>query len=125
MKLEYLPNAVDGAGLIRLYDYTQEDVLALRQIVDELVTGSRERIGLHCETWIAPIGGCRLDLHRGGRDLGVRQRAPLSFECELSADGWGNVKGLLEPFCEGATTGFQWLTHRGIVAFLISHSGRW
>ena len=41
------------------------------------------------------------------------------FEWVLSPDGWSNVEGLLEPFTESDTSGFQWLTNRGRVAVLI------
>ena len=125
MKLEYLPDGPNDSGLIRLYDYGQAEVHALRKIASELATGARERVVLQHENWIVPIVGCKLSLQRGQRDFGIRQLGPLRFECELTADGWNNVAGLLEPFCESATTGFQWLTNRGRVAFLISHSGQW
>jgi hypothetical protein len=125
MKLEFLVDGPDNSGLIRLYDYSQSDVDALSKIASELATGSRKQIALQSESWVAPIGGCKLMLRLGERNSGIRQVGPLDFECELSADGWNNVEGLLEPFCNSATTGFQWLTNSGRISFLISHSGRW
>jgi hypothetical protein len=43
----------------------------------------------------------------------------------LSSDGWSKVDGLLEPFCWSQTRGFQWLSHDGRIALLISRSGQW
>jgi hypothetical protein len=125
MKLEFLPDGPDNSGLIRLYDYSQSDVHALSKTASELATGSRRQIALESESWVAPIGGCKLILQRGERDSGVRQVGPLDFECELSADGWNNVEGLLEPFCNSAITSFQWLTSQGRISFLISQNGQW
>jgi hypothetical protein len=84
-----------------------------------------KRIALNEEIWVAPVEGCKLILRRGERNSGIRQLESLNFECELSADGWNNVEGLLEPFCSSATTGFQWLTNQGKICFLISYNGRW
>jgi hypothetical protein len=125
MKLEFLPNGPNNAGLIRLCDYSQSDVHALSKIASELATGPRKQIALQSESWVVSVGGCKLIPQRGERDFGIRQAAPLNFECELSADGWNNVEGLLEPFCNPATTGFQWLTSQGRISFLISNNGQW
>jgi hypothetical protein len=125
MKLEYLPDGPNDSGLVRLYDYSSSEVHELSKLAGELATGARERIGLHGESWIAPLEGCKLILRRDERNFGIRQVGPLSFECALSVDGWNNVDGLLQPFCESATTGFQWLTSQGRISFLISRDGKW
>jgi hypothetical protein len=65
------------------------------------------------------------NLSGGNRNQGVRQAQALKFDCVLTPDGWSNVEGLLEPFCESNTTGFQWLTHDGRIALLISPNGQW
>ena len=125
MKLEYLPDGPNDSGLIRLYDYGSSEVRELRKLTGELATGARERIAPNEEIWVAPVEGCKLILRRGERNSGIRQLESLNFECELSADGWNNVEGLLEPFCSSTTTGFQWPTNQGTICFLISHTGRW
>ena len=108
---------------MRLYDYSQGETHALRKIASELVTGVREWIDPLDESWIVPSGGCKLTLQRGERDFDIRKLGSLSFACELTEDGWNNVEELLDPFCKSVTTGFQWLTDRGRIAFLISPSG--
>ena len=125
MKLEYLPGGSPECPLIRLYDFGQSEAKQLKELVKSLATGDREKVALHNEAWVESVGGCSLNLRRGNRNQGIRQSQTLRFECVLSSDGWSNVEGLLEPFCESNTTGFQWLTNGGRVALLISRSGQW
>ena len=124
MKLEYLPDGSPDCPLIRLYEFDQSEVRRLKHLVESLVNGDLQIVELQNKVWIEPVGGCRLNLRRGNRDQGIRQARTLDFECVLSPDGWSNVEGLLEPFCE-ETSGFQWLTHDGRIALLISRSGEW
>jgi hypothetical protein len=125
MKFEYLADRSQDCPLIRLYEFNQAEVRQLRQLVRSLVTGDRQSVALQNEVWAEPVGGCCLNLRRGNRDQGIREVDPLNFECVLSSDGWSNVDGLLDPFCDSNTTGFQWLTHDGRVSLLISQSGQW
>lgn len=125
MKLEYLPEGSPECPLIRLYDFGQSEANQLRELVKSLATGDLENLALHNEPWIEPVGGCSLSLRRGNRNQGIRQSQTLRFECMLSSDGWSNVEGLLEPFCEHNATGFQWLTNGGRVALVISPDGQW
>lgn len=125
MKLEYLSDAAKNLRLIRLYDYTETEVPKLRTITTELSIGLCEKISLEREGWMAPIGGCKLTLQCGERDFGICQLGPRDLACVLDAGGWKNVEGLLAPFCNSATTGFQWLVNRGEIALLISRSGQW
>ena len=39
-----------------------------------------------------------MTLQWGDGDFGVRRVGPLSFECELTVDGWRSVVSLLEHF---------------------------
>ena len=125
MKLEYLPNGPNGLGLIRLYEYVPGEVRELKEIARELATGAREQISLQGEKWIVPVDDCRLTLQRGDGDFGVRRVGPLSFECELTVDGWRSVVSLLDQFCNSKAKRFQWLTERGRISFLLSLDGQW
>ena len=125
MKLEYLPDGSPDCPLIRLYEFNQSEARQLRQLVKSLVTGDRQDVALENEVWVEPVGECCLSLRRGNRNQGVQQARAPKFECVLSPDGWSNVEGLLEPFCESNASGFQWLTHDGRIALLISQSGQW
>ena len=125
MKLEYLPNGPNGLGLIRLYEYVPGEVRELKGIARKLATGASKQISLQGEQWIVPVDDCRLTLQRGDSDFGVRRVGPLSFECELTVDGWRSVVSLLDQFCNSKTKRFQWLTQLGRISFLISLDGQW
>jgi hypothetical protein len=125
MRLEYLAEGSRHCPLIRLYAFSQADAIKLKRLVSALIVGDRRDVALHDEKWVEPVGDCRLVLKRGNRDQGVCQVGSSSFECVLSTDGWSNVEGLLEPFCNSNTAGFQWLTHDGTISLLVSQSGHW
>jgi hypothetical protein len=122
MKLEYLADA--SPPLIRLSEFNQAEVRQLKELVRSLVSGTRQSVSLQTEAWAQSIEGCCLDLRLGNRDRGIRQVSPLNFECILTSDGWSNVEGLLDPFCESEVAGYQWLTHDGRVPLLISRNGQ-
>jgi|SRR5215471_4681453 len=124
MKLECLPEGAPECPLIRLFEFTRSDVHELRRLVKGLVTDRRD-VALHDELWLESVGRCRLNLRVGKRNHGIRQFGPLQFECVFTSSEWGNLKGLLKPFSESDSSGFQWLTTGGSLALLISRSGRW
>ena len=125
MKFEYLSDGSKDCPLIRLYDFSRTEVQLLRQLIRLLATGERELVALQNEFWVQPIRGCRLTLRQARQNYGVRQADSLAFDCELNSIGWSNVEGLLDPFCDSDTSGFQWLTREGTVSLLISQSGQW
>jgi hypothetical protein len=123
MKLEYL---ADGSPpLVRLYEFNRAEVRQLRDLVSSLVSGTRQSVSLQKEAWAQSIGGCCLDLRLGNRDRGIHEISLLNFECILTSDGWSNVEGLLDPFCESEVAAYQWLTRDGLVPLLISRNGQW
>jgi hypothetical protein len=64
-------------------------------------------VELHDEAWVESVGNCSLNLQRGDRNQSVRPVPAGAFECVLTEEGWRNVEGLLEPFCESGTSGIQ------------------
>jgi hypothetical protein len=125
MKLEYLADGSRDCPLIRLYEFNQAEVRSLRNLVRSLATGKADSMALQGEVWAESVGGCKLTLRRGTRNQGVREADPLNFECVLSSGGWSNVEGLLDPFCDSHTAGFQWLTREGNVSLLVTQRGQW
>jgi hypothetical protein len=125
VKLEFLDRGSPECPLIRLYGFDQSEAKRLSELVKSLATGDRENVALHNEAWVESVGGCSLNLRRGDRDEGIRPSKTLIFECVLTLGGWDNVEGLLDPFTEAHVSGFQWLTHDGRVALLISKNGQW
>jgi hypothetical protein len=111
--------------LIRIYAFSRVEVHSLRELVQSVSSGPRKRVDLQAPPWVEAIQGCGVSPVLGDRDRGVRQTASANFECFLSSNGWQDVEGLLDPFCESDVAGFQWLTNKGKVALLFSHSGGW
>ena len=125
MKLEFLAEGSPDCPLIRLYSFTQSEVVRLKQIIDELANGNMQSTALHQERGIDAVRGCEFVLTRGDRDNGTNQTSPLHFECVLSKAGWADVSFLLQPFCETGANGFQWLEEKGPISLLISVKGTW
>jgi hypothetical protein len=125
MKLEYLAAGSKRCPLVRLYGFDQEEARNLRQLVRSLSSESRQEVSLNEKPWIESIGGCYVEFRVGDGNEGIRQCAPLNFECVLTQGGWKNVEGLLDPFCESASSGYQWLVGTGKISLLLSHNGQW
>ncbi len=125
MKLEYLAAGSSECPLIRLYGFDPAEVKKLRQLITALSSESAQEVSLKEKSWIESIGGCDITFRLGKRGEGIRQRGPLNFECVLDSEGWKNVEGLLEPFCELNAGGYQWLIHSGKISLLLSHNGQW
>jgi hypothetical protein len=125
VKIEYLAEACTECPLIRLYRFDLTEVQELQQLVKQLSTSSLHEVSLKDKSWVESVGGCGITLRLGERDEGIRQCGPLNFECVLTSDGWNNVQGLLEPFCESNATGYQWLINTSKISLLLSHDGQW
>lgn len=111
MKLEYIRDAFDGAGLILLYEGGKSEVAQLRKSLETLsTTGST--IAIHAFPFVEAVSKCRLTASSVKSDCGVTH-ASDGFSWELSSLEWENVHGLLEPFevqpAPGTATQFQYL----------------
>ena len=60
MTLEFLKEGSQHRPLIRLYELNQAEVAELRRLVRSLAAGSLQSIRLDNQSWVTPIGGCRL-----------------------------------------------------------------
>ena len=126
MKLEWLPDGSPDCPIIRLYDFTKEEVALFRAAVQGLAKGLTERFELHCQEYLQPVGDCRLTLRvRRWNQAIVKVGEPADFECGLTTDGWDAMAGEIEPFTHGAS-GYQWLAGTpGEASLLLSWSGEW
>ena len=125
MKLDCLSNADEGRTIIRLYDFSSEDVLRLNRGICELASENILQFDVNDMLDVIAIDACKLTLLLKSRDQGVVRTGPKHFECGLSAGSWDNVSGLLEPFVQGSS-GFQWLVDfSGDARLLISAGENW
>ena len=126
MKLEFIAAGAPDRPLLRIFDFQTAEAAGLKALFDSLADGSRTSIGLVKDAMLESINGCELHMHLGAKDLGVTQSSALGFECVLTPDGWLNVAGLAEPFCEHAAPNtYQWLNEDGPISLLLSPSGTW
>ena len=125
MKLEFIASGARDCPLIRFYEFSRPEAQRLRELLKALLDGSQKSVALDEQPGIEPIQGCRLTARLGELDQGVRQTGPSSFGWSLTSSGWDNIEGLLEPFCESDSAGFQWLTNTGNISLLLSRNGTW
>jgi hypothetical protein len=125
MKLEFLPEGSRDCPLIRLYEFSTADICSLRESIRALLDGSRVFVSLHNEPYFEPVASFQVRLKVSDRELGIKQIQPGLFESLFTRDGWETLADRLDPFCHGNSTGYQWLSDTGGIAFLISSDGKW
>jgi hypothetical protein len=125
MKLEFLPDGSDDCPLVRVYDFSPDEVDRLCAALSALASGEQQSSAVHALPGCEAVSGCRLVLRCGSKDKGLVQLPALAaFECVLTAGSWDNVAGLIEPFLGGGG-GHQWVVTSGDAKWLVSTDGRW
>jgi hypothetical protein len=128
MKLQYLHDGSPDCPIIRLFDFSLEEICKIYRFFDNLANESDEQIELSDQPWIERVNNCSLSLHLSEEGKGIIQmNNTLSFACVLTQKGWINVKELTQPFCEHEPRDntFQWLDETSNISLLLSYSGRW
>jgi hypothetical protein len=124
MKVEYLPDA----SLIRIMDFTREELRNLRRAFVRLARGSKESISLCAIDDIQCMNDIDLRLERSTKDVGINARDSIgrTLYCRLSRDGWLEANGKAKAIerAIGAAT-FNWLNEDGDISLLLSWSGQW
>jgi hypothetical protein len=126
MKVEYLPTGAEDCPLIRLFDFSNEDVTQFLASIDLLAKGRVVDMRLDEVPYLEPVSGCLLWLRIGKKDKGVLKTGDNGFDWILTDEGWMGVVELARPFLEADHTNcFQWLDDRGEVRVLLSQDGGW
>jgi len=129
MKVEYLANinsAHPKESILRVFDFDSTQACKFRDILSKLATGPTSEMDISDLPFVTSIDGCRLILKAGIRDRGLSQVSSTDFECTLTKLTWENAEGLVEPFCQGDLSGYQWLYDLdNDIKFLFSPSGDW
>jgi hypothetical protein len=129
MKIEYLSNtdpAHSKRSILRIFDFDTSEACQFRGMLSQLSDGSTTRIDLTDISFVKSIADCQLVLKVGKWDKGVIINSKNRFECVLTRDGWENAKDLVEPFCEGDSSGYQWLYDLyWDIELLFSPTGYW
>jgi len=129
MKIEHLTStnpANPKESIFRIFDFDSSEACQFRDMLSQLANGSVSAIDLSGHPFVTSIDGCRLILKTGTRDKGVIRISSTIFECTLTSITWENAEGLVEPFCGGDLSGYQWLYDLGTnIQFLFSPTGDW
>ena len=95
MRMEFLPDGSPVTPLIRLFDFTSDEIRQLHAAVLSLATGSLS-IGVHELRFVRPLGDCRPRLKTGQWDQGIMRASESNdFVCSLTNGTWENVAGLV------------------------------
>ncbi len=89
---------LDSEGNLVGKAFDEKGAANFREILHSLSSGIRETVDLHSDPGIEVID---------------------------TTETWRNIEGLVEPFCEATTQGFQWLTEGGDASLLLSTDGAW
>jgi hypothetical protein len=125
MKIEYLAEGAAECPLIRLFSFTPDEAQLLRNAFRSLAAGPLERVFLDHILAVENQNGVSLEFSRVARNAGVVNLGHDTFAVQLSGEGWATAAGLVEPFCERSSVGYQWLTDTGAIRLLLSPTGHW
>ena len=111
MKLEYLteinPDFPEDE-LIRLYDFDQTEARKFQDVIDQEILKKGNSIDLTTLNFIHRVN-CSLTLKLGDQDLGVQKIKNDKFDCELTNSSYREMIGLIQPFVDEDSNGYQWL----------------
>jgi len=117
MKLEYFGDALDGDGVLLLYEGSAAEVGRLRVALRAFcVVG--QNIALHALEFIDAVNGCEVIAQSAATGSGLRAVPDQPrFHWVLSPSEWEQAAARLGPFCEATTDGasgrFQYLHDHG------------
>jgi hypothetical protein len=109
MKIDYLENGSSDCPLIRIYRDEPEFCARLFSSLNQLSSGEAKEVSLTALPGVEPAGSCTLIAQVIKSDRGIVHKEGNSFFWMLTSDSWQDVAGLIEPFCQFETKGFQWL----------------
>ncbi|MBL9148616.1 MAG: hypothetical protein JNM94_07975 [Phycisphaerae bacterium] len=116
---------IESESILRLSGFTPADA---RRLMDACLALSQNQAShaLHTQPWVRALDGVTLTMRVKTWNQDVLTVGPRAFEWSLTAGAWDNVAGLIEPFCESASNGFQWLNQAsGDAEVLLSPQGDW
>lgn len=125
MKIEFLPDGADVCPLIRLYDFSKQEVAQLVIAARALATGDLQRFPLHDQPWVTSIDDCMFVWAHGSTNVDVSLGSKSEpFVLTRNHEGWLEVASLISPFAQKWSGGWSWLTD-GEINVLFSYDGSW
>lgn len=133
MKLEFLDDLSCGGKypdvitdqLIRLFDYTVEEVNAFSETITNELIKNQHSIEVDKLAFVQPIN-CTLKFELNNEDIGIVKNNSTDFSCRLTTDSYRDMILLLEPFTNDESAGYQWLCDSKTgIDLLFSEGGGW
>jgi hypothetical protein len=133
MKLEFLDDLSCGGKypdvitdqLIRLFDYTVEEVNAFSETITNVLIKNQHSIEVDKLAFVQPIN-CTLKFELYHENIGIVQNNSFDFSCQLTTDSFKDMISLLEPFTTDESSGYQWLCDSKTgIDLLFSEGGGW
>lgn len=127
MKMEYLAAGSADCPLIRLYGFTVDELVQLRDQFHSLAAGTVRSMALHEQSYLVSLDDCRLTLRTAERDRGIVKDDSGGFDCLLTQDGWEDQVERVKPVIEDSQGDFVWLLYDvpSEIRLLLSWGGSW
>jgi hypothetical protein len=129
MKLEYVATGSAYTPLMRLYDFTVDEVTRLNAGIERLASGELAEADLQSFVPAESINHCSLKFVTAETNGGIEQlESPGVYACIMNRSGWADMAAFIEPFCRDTRAHFQWLTGYESyieIPLLLSTDGRW
>jgi hypothetical protein len=133
MKLEFLDDLSCGGKypdvitdqLIRLFDYTTDEVKAFSETITNELIKNKKSIEVDKLIFVQPIN-CTLKFELNQDDIGIVKNNSTDFSCQLTIKSFKDMISLLEPFTNDESSGYQWLCDSKTgIDLLFSQGGGW
>ena len=127
LQLKFVAGGSADCPLLRISGDDLGVCVQLKEAFERLAEGRLNEICLSELPGIEAKDGCRLNACIAGRNRGVVRFVDSDrFDWHMTAAGWDNNAGLIEPFCERQNLAhFQWLDSPSDIRVLFSPSGDW
>ncbi len=125
MKLDLLVGDSLEDPIVRFSGFSVEEAKSIGESLRQLARDEIAGIEIHDLPCVEVVGNFRLLFRIAYADRGIRFLDSHTIEFALTAEAWGDVAGLVEPF-ESGSHGYQWLFHApGCPSILMSADGDW
>jgi hypothetical protein len=120
MRIEYVCDLSADTPLVRIYDFTESELNALRAALGALADGTA--------SFIKISGGAsseQISATTDARDRGLIRREDGELCWLLTSAAWADVRDRAASLDTTLPNAFQWLGEEGEISVLLSRTGQW
>jgi hypothetical protein len=126
MKIEYVADALGKKnGLIRFYEFNEDERQALVQNLRDLITGKQASVRIHELPGVEALAGLELTAMVGDRQKEIVPLSDNRFNWIIRPVDWEDIVEKIETLPEDSKGHYQWLTDYSAVEVLFSQDGTW